>query len=64
MSEEELEEICNSIVSQNLEIIKNQGPRSMGPLMGIVMKTVRGKAPGEMVSKVLEKKIREYSNKN
>ena len=64
MSEEELEEICNSIVSQNLEIIKNQGPRSIGPLMGIVMKTVRGKAPGEMVSKVLEKKIKEYSNKN
>ena len=36
-----------------LEIIKNQKERAMEPLMGIVMKELRGKASGEIINKLL-----------
>ncbi len=54
----ELDEIIEKIVDENQDIIKNQGERAVGPLMGTVMKELRGKASGEMISKILLKSIR------
>jgi glutamyl-tRNA(Gln) amidotransferase subunit E len=57
LSVEELKKIIEEIVINNLEIIKEKEMRSMGPLMGEVMKTVRGKIDGEIVSKELKLQI-------
>ncbi len=58
VDEADLEKIIENIVEKNLEIVKNQKERSMGPLMGIAMKELRGKASGEMVNKLLLKNIK------
>ena len=58
ISEEDVDEIIKNIVNKNQEIIKNQKERSIGPLMGIVMKELRGKASGEIINKLLLKNIK------
>ena len=58
ISEEDLEKIIEEIVEKNESIIKNQKERAMGPLMGIVMKELRGKASGEMINSILLKNIK------
>ena len=52
------------IVDKNQEIIKNQKERAMGPLMGIVMKELRGKASGEIINKLLLKNIKKKLESN
>ena len=58
INEKELEKIIENIVEKNQEIIKNQKERAMGPLMGIVMKELRGKASGEIINNLLLKNIK------
>jgi len=58
VNESDLEKIIEEIVEKNQEIVKNQKERSVGPLMGIAMKELRGKASGEMINKLLLKNIK------
>jgi glutamyl-tRNA(Gln) amidotransferase subunit E len=58
VNESDLEEIIKKIVENNQEIVKNQKERAAGPLMGIAMKELRGKASGEMVNNLLLKNIK------
>ena len=58
VNESDLEKIIEEIVEKNQEIITNQKERAVGPLMGIAMKELRGKASGEIVNKLLLKNIR------
>ena len=58
VDEAELEKICQQIIENNQEIIKNQKERAIGPLMGIAMKELRGKASGETINKLLLKNIK------
>ena len=58
VKESDVEEIIKKIVENNQEIIKNQKERAVGPLMGIVMKELRGKASGELVNNLLLKNIK------
>jgi len=58
VNESDVEEIIKKIVENNHEIIKNQKERAIGPLMGIAMKELRGKASGEMVNSLLLKNIK------
>jgi glutamyl-tRNA(Gln) amidotransferase subunit E len=64
LSEDELEEICDTIINDNSAIIDAQGLRAIGPLMGSVMKSTRGKASGEKVNLLLQKMIKEYLSNN
>jgi glutamyl-tRNA(Gln) amidotransferase subunit E len=57
LSIEDLKIIINEIVIKNLKVIKEREMRSMGPLMGEVMKKVRGKIDGEIISKELKIQI-------
>jgi glutamyl-tRNA(Gln) amidotransferase subunit E len=57
VNESDLEEIIKKIVEKNQEMIKNQKERAIGPLMGIAMKELRGKASGESVNSLLLKNI-------
>ena len=58
VKESDLEEIIKKIVEKNQEIIKKQKERAIGPLMGIAMKELRGKASGEMINNLLLKNIK------
>jgi len=63
LNDEDLENICTSVIQDNFAIIDGQGIRAISPLMGNVMKVVRGKASGEKVNQILKKKIKDYLNK-
>ena len=58
VNEEEIEKIIVDIIEKNEGIIKNQKERAIGPLMGIVMKELRGKASGEIINSLLLKNIK------
>ncbi|MCV0430347.1 Glu-tRNA(Gln) amidotransferase subunit GatE [Nitrosopumilus sp.] len=58
INEDDLEKIIENIVDKNKELIKNQKERAIGPLMGIVMKELRGKASGETINNLLLKNIK------
>src|SRR3989344_4752542 len=67
LDETKLNIILDNIIHDNLKIIMHDGVRSLGPLMGIAMKELRGKASGEQVNQLLEKKIQDLlldKNKN
>ncbi|MGQ0606830.1 MAG: Glu-tRNA(Gln) amidotransferase subunit GatE [Candidatus Nitrosotenuis sp.] len=55
--EKELEEFLDDLIQKNLDVIQKQGSHSGSMLMGIAMKTLRGKISGEKISKALESKI-------
>ncbi len=54
----EVHKILDELVRSNLKIIEDQGLRSMGPLMGLAMKTLRGKVDGQKLNQLLEDKIK------
>ncbi|MBI3842191.1 MAG: GatB/YqeY domain-containing protein [Thaumarchaeota archaeon] len=62
VSSEDLEQILDDIINANLKVINESGLRSLGPLMGIAMKTLRGKADGQKINNLLEKKIKAKLN--
>ena len=62
MDARELDNLLTDIVEANLKIIQEDGLRSINPLMGIVMKTMRGKVDGQIINKILMEKIREKLN--
>ncbi len=65
IDENELNKILDEIIQKNSELIKKQGQRSIGPIMGIAMKELRGKADGETINRLLNKKINsKLNNKN
>ena len=57
LNERELQTIVNDVVESRLDFIKAKGQGALGPLMGVVMKQVRGKADGKLVNEVLHAKI-------
>ena len=63
MSIRELEGLVSGIVDNNIEMVRQQGEKSHKTLMGIVMKEVRGKADGQLVSKLLQKEIKRCLSK-
>jgi len=64
LDETKLEEIIKKIIGENKGIIQSQKERAIGPLMGIVMKDLRGKASGEAINKLLLKHIKENLENN
>jgi len=64
VNESDLEKIIEEIVEKNQDIVKNQKERAVGPLMGIAMKELRGKASGEMINKLLLKNIKKKLTSN
>jgi glutamyl-tRNA(Gln) amidotransferase subunit E len=57
LSDEELNKIVHEIVASNISLLNSMGERSFGPMMGMVMEKVRGKADGGKVSKILKEEI-------
>lgn len=53
----ELEAVIDRVIEERMDFIKEKGINSAGPLMGIVMKELRGKVSGQEISRVLNEKI-------
>jgi len=57
ISDDELTGIIRAILSERVDFVKEQGMRSVGPVMGVVMQEVRGRADGKKISDLLKKEI-------
>ncbi len=53
----EIEAFIEEIVKERRSFIQERGVGATGPLMGVVMKKLRGKAPGEKINRILREKI-------
>ena len=56
---ESVREVCDRVVRSREQFIKERGEASLGPLMGIVMKELRGKVDGKVISEVLRERMRQ-----
>jgi len=59
ISREELETMIGNVIEKNKALIQKKGNEVFGPLMGIIMEKVRGKAEAQLVSEVLKRKLKE-----
>jgi glutamyl-tRNA(Gln) amidotransferase subunit E len=63
ISEQDLKKMIIDIINKNIALVKEKEMRALGPLMGEVMKEVRGKIDGKIVSNelksILQKKLAE-----
>lgn len=57
LSESELQLVVDGVVESRIDFVKAKGAAAVGPLMGVVMKEVRGKADGKLVNAVLTAKV-------
>jgi glutamyl-tRNA(Gln) amidotransferase subunit E len=55
----EVEVLIADIVNQKKKFIREKGARAVGPLMGVVMKELRGKVDGKVINKILDEKVKE-----
>jgi len=53
----EIEKIAQKIIREKMDFVKQKGIRAVGPLMGIIMKELRGKADGKIISEILQIEI-------
>ena len=51
--------VCDRVVKDREAFIKQRGEGALGPLMGIVMKELRGRVDGKIISEILNERIRQ-----
>ena len=54
---DDVEKIISEIVANNESMVKERQMGAMGPLMGMCMKQLKGKADGGMVNKIVREEI-------
>jgi glutamyl-tRNA(Gln) amidotransferase subunit E len=59
LSRDELEKIVDQIMSRNKSLIERNGQKAFSPIMGMVMKEVRGRANAEVVGEIINRKLAE-----
>ena len=57
LSESDVADIIAGIVKNNESMVKERQMGAMGPLMGMCMKELKGKADGGMVNKIVREEI-------
>ena len=62
VTEKELKEIVDRVIRDNEDFILKRRVTALGPLMGIIMKELRGKADAEKISQLLKNGIEETLN--
>ena len=62
VDEAEVARAVQAIVAGKIDFVRSKGDRAIGPLMGLVMKELRGKADGGVVSAILKKEIQNILN--
>ncbi len=63
LSEEELAETVGASIEANRKLIEERGANALGPIIGIVMKEVRGKANVAHVSEVVKQRLEQALEK-
>jgi len=58
MTAEELAELVNGVVEEKADLVAERGMRAMGPLMGVVMGQVRGRAKPQEVQRLLQSALK------
>jgi len=58
----EVEKTIKKIIKDRENLIREQGERSIGALMGTAMKELSGKADGKTVKELLTKEVRKFLN--
>jgi len=59
MDEQEIADTIARIVVDRSDFVRERGMDAVGPLMGVAMQNLRGKADGKLISRILTEKIRE-----
>jgi glutamyl-tRNA(Gln) amidotransferase subunit E len=62
LEKSEVEKLVGEAVRDNLELVKTRGMGALGPLMGVVMEKVRGKADGKLVHELLRREIEKLTS--
>jgi len=57
-----VEAVVKAVLARKADLVRAKGERAAGPLMGLVMKELRGKADGALVSAILKKEIQNILN--
>jgi glutamyl-tRNA(Gln) amidotransferase subunit E len=57
-----VESVVHHVVVSKADLVRSKGERASGPLMGLVMKELRGKADGAVVSAILKREIQNILN--
>ncbi len=58
MAAEELAELVNGVVEEKADLVAERGMRAMGPLMGVIMGQVRGRANPQEVQRLLQSALK------
>lgn len=59
VDEKQTEDVVARVIAERRDFVRERGMGALGPLMGVVMQELRGKADGKLISKILTEKIRE-----
>jgi len=57
VGDEEIRQIIVDVIKDRIEFVEEREMGAVGPLMGVVMEDLKGKADGEKVSKILREEI-------
>jgi len=57
VSREEVRAVISATIAEREAFVREQGMRAMGPLMGVVMKELRGRADGKVISELLKEEL-------
>jgi glutamyl-tRNA(Gln) amidotransferase subunit E len=60
ISQEKLEKIVDDLMRENKSLIADKKEGAFGPLMGMIMKKVRGRVKAELVSEILKRKLKSF----
>jgi glutamyl-tRNA(Gln) amidotransferase subunit E len=58
ISEDELASIINSIIDENMHIVKSKGINAINPLMGLAMSRLRGRVDGSKVNVMIRERLK------
>jgi len=58
LSKEELEKIIDDLIKVNKKLVEERGEDAFSPLMGIIMKEMRGKANATLVGELIKNKLK------
>lgn len=60
ISGKELETMIGGLIRENKGLVQKKREDAFGPLMGMIMKKVRGRAEADLVSEILRRKLKEF----
>ncbi len=57
LARDDVQRVVQAVVAERADLVRSRGERAVGPLMGLVMKELRGRADGSLVSALLKREI-------